>query len=105
MIGPEEAEQSTVGAHAAGGYVEEALLDAGRTHDGGGRKCAGWRRLVVDLQLQALAVGAWRLRARGEADRIVGGNLAVGSTAMGRRPGVAEQEDQLAGMLDRIAEI
>src|SRR5580704_1862092 len=101
MIGPEEPEQSAPGAHAARRHVEKTLLDARRADDGRGRKCPRRRWFVVDLQLQALAVIAGRLAAGGDAHRIVGRNLALRSTAMRRRPRIAEQKDQLAAMLDR----
>src|SRR5579863_8176174 len=105
MIGPEEPEQSAVDAGAARGHVEKALLDARRPDDCGRRKCPRQRRLVADVQLQASAVIARRFAADGEADRIVGLNLALDASAMRWRPGVAEQKDQLAIVLDRIAKI
>jgi hypothetical protein len=63
--------------------------------------------LVVELEFRAFAVIARRGPAGGEADGIVGRDFGRGAaiTAVCGWPRITEQEDQFAGVLDRIAEI
>jgi hypothetical protein len=57
------------------------------------------------LHFEALAVVRRRFHASDDTDRIVRRNLAGRPARMARRPAVAEQQDQFAGVLHRIAEV
>ena len=59
----------------------------------------------LSLRRGQFAVAAGRVPAGRESDGVVGRNLPCRSTSMRRWPGIAEQKDQLAVVLDRVAEI
>ena len=92
-------------ADAAGGHVEEALLDRDRPRYGGGSERRGRAGLLVNLQFQAFAVAGRRLPALDDADRVVRRNLAGRTVRVVRGKSVAEHEEELAGVLDREAKV
>jgi hypothetical protein len=59
----------------------------------------------MNLHLQALAVVGRRLAPSDHPDRVVRRNLTDRAAGMPWRPTVAEQKDQLARMLDRVAQV
>src|ERR1700730_5887944 len=105
MVGPEKCVEAVGAADAAGRHVEETLLHRRRTDDGRRREPFRGPSLLVNLHLQAFAVIGRRLATNDDPDRIVRRYVGGDAARMRRRPAIAEQQDQFARMLDRVAEV